>query len=118
MSENPVLPPTPAAPEKGSNGLALASMLTGAFAYFLVLFHTLLHVKGLAALVLAPFSALAAIIMGHIAHRQIKQSNGETGGLGLARAGLIMGYLYFAFGLIALLLLALGAAWLVRRFGA
>ncbi|MFN4003040.1 DUF4190 domain-containing protein [Microcella sp.] len=50
-------------------------------------------------LVLAFFISLGAIICGHIALNQIKQT-GE-GGRGLAIAGLVLGYLGFFFGLIA-----------------
>jgi small-conductance mechanosensitive channel len=59
------------------------------------------------ALFLAPLSALAAIITGHRGHHQIKLSNGELSGKKLSRAGLILGYLYFA---ICILLLILAAA--------
>ena len=36
---------------------------------------------------------LAAIIAGHIAKSQIRNSNGRVGGNGLATAGLVLGYL-------------------------
>jgi hypothetical protein len=36
---------------------------------------------------------LAAVIAGHIAKSQIRNSNGRLGGNGLATAGLVMGYL-------------------------
>jgi hypothetical protein len=81
--------------KKGFSFLALVSMLTGALTYFFVFFHSLIHMKMLLALILAPISALAAILSGHRAHRQIKQSNGTLGGKKYVRAGLIMGYLYY-----------------------
>lgn len=37
--------------------------------------------------------AILAIVFGHVAQAQIKQSQGTLGGKGLALAGLIMGYL-------------------------
>jgi hypothetical protein len=36
---------------------------------------------------------LAAVIAGHIAKNQIRNSNGRVGGNGLATAGLVLGYL-------------------------
>ena len=42
------------------------------------------------------FGSLIAIICGHIARSQIRDSNGELGGDGLALAGLITGYLGIA----------------------
>lgn len=50
-------------------------------------------------LVLAFFISLGAVITGHIALNQIKQT-GE-GGRGLAIAGLVLGYAGIVFGLIA-----------------
>lgn len=41
--------------------------------------------------------SIAAIICGHIARSQIRKSNGEQTGDGLALAGLILGYLSIAF---------------------
>ncbi|MEO2279476.1 DUF4190 domain-containing protein [Pseudoalteromonas pernae] len=43
------------------------------------------------------FGSLAAVICGHIARSQIRKSNGEQTGDGLALAGLILGYLSMAF---------------------
>ena len=37
--------------------------------------------------------SILAVVFGHIALNQIKQSDGELGGRGLAIAGLILGYL-------------------------
>lgn len=65
-----------------TNGLAIASLVTGILAW-----------------VLCPLlSAVLAIIFGHIARGQIKQS-GEAGG-GLAIAGLVLGYVNLAGSLI------------------
>jgi type IV pilus assembly protein PilA len=43
-------------------------------------------------LVFIPFSAVAAIILGHLALSEIKKSAGRLKGQGLATAGLILGY--------------------------
>jgi hypothetical protein len=64
--------PTPA--KQGTNGLAIASLVCG---------------------LLGPctcVTSIAAIIMGHIAMGQIKDSNGTQEGRGFAIAGLALGY--------------------------
>jgi len=43
-------------------------------------------------LVFIPFSAVAAIVLGHLALSEIKKSAGRLKGQGLATAGLILGY--------------------------
>ncbi|WP_462158310.1 DUF4190 domain-containing protein [Pseudoalteromonas sp. GB56] len=43
------------------------------------------------------FGSIAAVICGHIARSQIRKSNGNQTGDGLALAGLILGYLSIAF---------------------
>jgi hypothetical protein len=106
---------TPA--QKGFSVLALVSTLTGALSYLLIFLHSLVHMRFLVALILAPISALAAIITGHRSHYQIKHSNGELSGIKLARAGLIMGYLYYAICIIALVLVILGASWVIKALG-
>ena len=63
------------APPRGTNGLAIASLVT-----------SLVWVCGL--------SSIAAVILGHVARGQIKRT-GEQGA-GLALAGLIIGYLGIA----------------------
>lgn len=73
----------PAAP---TNGLAVASLVFGLVGLFLFP-------------VIAP---LLAVIFGHLARGQIRNS-GEGGG-GMAVAGLVLGYLALAFSLIALLI--------------
>ena len=48
---------------------------------------------------------IAAIICGHIARSQIKQSNGNQIGSGMALAGLIISYLVLIVGLLILIIL-------------
>lgn len=50
---------------------------------------------------------LAAVVTGHIAKAQIRDSGGRMGGDGLATAGLVLGYLNIAFGLLLLCLVGL-----------
>jgi hypothetical protein len=44
--------------------------------------------------VILPFIApIVAVVAGHMARNEIRASNGQIGGSGLATAGLILGYL-------------------------
>jgi hypothetical protein len=45
------------------------------------------------------FGSIAAIITGHMAKKEIAESNGTLGGEGMAKAGQIMGYIGLALGL-------------------
>jgi len=60
--------------------------------------------------VLGIFTGIPAIILGHMARRQIRQT-GEQGA-GMAMAGLVLGYIGVALAVIALILIvvAVGAA--------
>jgi hypothetical protein len=81
-------PPVPALPPK-TNSMAIASLLCGAGQ---VMFW--------------PLITIPAIVLGHVARRQIRQT-GE-GGSGLATAGLVLGYIgagVFALGILALVLI-------------
>ena len=42
--------------------------------------------------ILPAVGAIVAVVAGHIARRQIRESNGQLGGSGMALAGLILGY--------------------------
>jgi type IV pilus assembly protein PilA len=44
-----------------------------------------------------PFTAIAAVILGHIALSEIKKSAGRLAGQGMAVAGLVLGYIGLAF---------------------
>jgi uncharacterized membrane protein len=82
----------PAMPQYGSmtsyppvaqtNGLAIASLVCSILAW-----TGLLIVVG----------AIAGVVMGHLARREIARSNGMQSGSGLATAGLILGYVHLAF---------------------
>jgi uncharacterized protein DUF4190 len=54
----------------------------------------------IASLICAFLVAPVGVILGHIALNQIKNSNGQLGGRGLAIAGLIIGYASIALGLV------------------
>ncbi len=116
-SELPAQTQSDAPAKNGASLLALVSTLTGALAYLLVFLHSLLHLRIWLALVLAPISALPAIITGHRSHYHIKHSSGEHSGIQLSRAGLILGYLLYTIGIVIIVLLILGATWIVRALG-
>ena len=73
-------------PSQGSSGLAIASLVLG--------------IVGLC----TGIAGIAAVICGHMALNQIKQSNNMIQGRGLAIAGLVLGYLEIA-GMVAWVLL-------------
>lgn len=51
-------------------------------------------VSGIASFIILPFlGGLAAVITGHMAKREIRDSGGRLGGDGLATGGLILGYI-------------------------
>jgi hypothetical protein len=85
-------PPVPLVPPK-NNSLAIASLICG-----------------VGQVMLWPLITIPAIVLGHIARRQIRQT-GEAGS-GMATAGLILGYV----GAGVLVLLAIGIALLVVAF--
>jgi Domain of unknown function (DUF4190) len=83
-------------------------------------FSTTSLIMGILGWTLIPIvGALIAIITGHIAKKDIRQSNGILGGDGIATAGLILGYSNLALGLCACLALLLFPALLagVWAFG-
>jgi len=60
--------------------LAIVSLICGVGAY----------------LILPVIAAIAAIITGHLAKKEIKESGGMIKGAGMATAGLILGYIQIA----------------------
>jgi hypothetical protein len=87
------VPAIPGAPKKDS-GLAIASL-----------------VCGIAAWIIFPIvAAIAAVITGHLAKKEIRESGGTMGGDGMALAGLLMGYIQlglFVLGIIIVLVVVL-----------
>jgi type IV pilus assembly protein PilA len=66
--------PPPFAGEGPTSGKAIASLVCGIFTFILP-------------------ASIAAIILGHMAHSDIRKSAGRIGGQGIATAGLVLGYL-------------------------
>ena len=61
-----------------------------------------------------PFTAIAAVVLGHIALSEIKRSAGRLAGHGMAVAGLILGYLGVAFIPFILIIAAIAIPNLLR----
>lgn len=80
--------PYQAAPR--TNGMAIASLVCS--------------------LVLCGIGSIVAIILGHIAKRQIRESGGTQQGDGLATAGLVIGYIGLALGLLYLVFIVIAVA--------
>jgi hypothetical protein len=76
--------------------MAIVSLITGILAWFL----------------LPIIGAIAAVITGHMAKKEIRESGGWLVGDGLATAGLILGYAHLALGVLGscftLVFIALG----------
>src|SRR5207249_480625 len=51
------------------------------------------------------FTAIPAVICGHIARSKIRKSGGALGGMGIATAGLILGYIALVLGVMGIPLL-------------
>jgi hypothetical protein len=81
-------PPEPVVPK--TSGLAIASL-----------------VLSIATLLLGPFGFIPGIICGHMAMARIRKEP-ALGGVGLAKAGLIIGYVFLALGMIVAILFAVG----------
>ena len=83
-----------------TSNLAITSLVSG------ILGWTLLPLLG----------AIVAVITGHMARSEIRKSNGELDGDGLAVAGLVLGWLSLALVVVGVFILFAflgGIAWLV-----
>lgn len=78
------VPPLPTPPK--TSGLAIASLVLGILSIFA-----------------SCITGLPAVICGHVARSNIKNSNGQIGGAGLALSGLITGYVLSVIGLVVIL---------------
>jgi hypothetical protein len=102
--EAPVAPPPALAPAEQfapTSGLAIASLVLG--------------VGGLTVLPL--IGSIAAIILGYMARNEIRRRPGEVSGLGMAMAGLIMGWIPVALAVVIGILALVGVVAAVCGFG-
>ncbi len=90
MSEYPSYPPAYPSAVPQTSTLAIVSL-----------------VSGIGAWVILPFiGAIVAVITGHMARNQIRESGGQLTGDGLATAGLVLGYLQIGLTVLAVCALA------------
>lgn len=90
---------------KKLNLSALVSLVSGILSYAILFFHSLIDMKLILALFLAPITALLAIFAGSRAKRLIRKSDGLMGGKKMANTGLWLGWIYII-GIILLIVLA------------
>jgi hypothetical protein len=117
MSDQTPVVSSPEPTGKHFSTSALVSTLTGAFTYVIYLLALIFDFSVLWPIILAPISAIAAIISGHKGKREIRQSDSAMSGKKLANAGLAMGYIYIALCIILIILLIMGASWVVKALG-
>jgi hypothetical protein len=88
MSSEPSLerPASPMTPPPENSTLSIVSLVSGLLGWFLLPF----------------IGAIAAIITGHMAKAEIRDSMGSLGGDGLATAGLVLGYVQIVFCIVPL----------------
>jgi hypothetical protein len=100
-TDAPITTPEPS--QKQFSFYALSSTIAGALSYLLIFFHSLIDMSFIWAAILAPITAIVAIITGTRGKREIRKAEGNMSGKKLANAGLILGYVYIG---ICILLLA------------
>jgi len=65
-------------------------------------------ISGIASYFIVPvIGSIVALISGYSAKKEIRESNGQVGGDGLATAGLVLGWINIALGLAAICLIIL-----------
>ncbi len=92
---------------------AIVSFATGILSYLLIFFHSLIDMGFILALILAPVTAVIAIITGHRAKKQIRHADTNMRGTKLASIGLFLGYLYIILAVLVLILALLGLGGLI-----
>lgn len=89
MNSYPPSVTPPYYPVHKDSTLAVLSLIFGICAYFF----------------LPGLGSLAAIILGHIAKNEIRNSNGTLTGSGMATAGLVLGYIQWALILLSIVVI-------------
>jgi hypothetical protein len=104
-------------PQKKFSLFAMTSAITGALTYLLYIIPLVSDLSVLWSLILAPISALAAIITGHKGKHEIRKADGAMAGKKLANFGLVLGYLYITLCILFIVLLVLGVAGIANYVG-
>lgn len=96
MSDTPSIPPPapPMAPMVQTSTLAIVSLVSGIVCWF----------------ALPLLGAVVAVITGHMAKSEIRNSMGRLTGHGMATAGLVLGYLQLALTVLGACALAVALA--------
>jgi hypothetical protein len=100
MSINPEFPQVPPPYLPQSSTLAIVSLIAGIVSWILV----------------PLIGAIVAVITGHMAKSEIRNSNGRLTGDGMATAGLILGYIQI--GLTVVAVCCVGALFVTGTLGA
>ena len=106
-SDSPVIIEPVAQPKKSFSLYSIISVVTGALSYLLIFLHSVIDMSLVLAAILAPISALAAIITGTRSKREIRHAEGAMSGRKVANTGLILGYLYFIIGIFIVVIAVL-----------
>ena len=88
---NQSVPMAPVVGAKKDSGLAIASLICG-----------------IAAWIIFPIvAAIAAVVTGHLAKKEIRDSGGTIGGDGMALAGLLLGYIQLGLAVLGIIIVIL-----------
>ena len=85
---NPVVPMAPVLRAKKDSGLAIASLICGIAAW----------------IIFPVVAAIAAVVTGHLAKKEIRESGGTVGGDGMALAGLLLGYIQLGLAVLGIII--------------
>jgi hypothetical protein len=95
MTEQPAIPPPPGeVPLPRTSTMAIVSLILGALSWVMI----------------PGVGAIAAVITGHLAKKEIRESGGWLTGDGLATGGLVLGYVQLALSVIGVCFLVVLAA--------
>lgn len=89
IPESPYTPPAYPTATKRESSLAIVSLISGILGWTIVPF----------------IGSIVAVITGHLAKKEIRESGGTMSGDGMALAGLILGYTMIGIALLAIIVL-------------
>jgi len=102
---------------KKTSSAAIVSLVTGIFSWVVLFFHDAVNVALIPALIIAPISALIAVIFGIRGRHQVRDGGGAVTGKVMANVGMILGWVYLIIGIILLALVILGLTTLIGSLG-